>query len=84
MRAWLLALAAAAALVHAAEPAEVKAARHSDAVARCEAQRGVDCHTAQGLHEWLLQERSRKEAEAEGSRSVHQRAHSTDPRDSAN
>lgn len=43
-------------------------ARHARAVARCKAQRGVDCDTAKGLHEWELVERSRAQAMREGSR----------------
>jgi len=89
-RALLLGLAAACASVHAAGPDADAAARRekvmqqrrSEAVARCEAERGVDCHTERGLHEWLLQERSRKEAEAQGSRSIHQRVHAPDEQDS--
>ena len=46
------------------------------AVDRCKAQRGVDCETAQGLQEWVLQERSRAEAVLDGSR----RRVSTPPR----
>jgi hypothetical protein len=90
-RALLLGLAAACALAHAAgadedaaaKRAKVMQQRQRDAVARCEAERGVDCHTAKGLHEWLLQERSRREAEAQGSRSIHQRYHAPDEQDSA-
>ncbi len=37
---------------------------------RCKAQRGVDCDTPAGLHEWILQERSRAEAVKDGSRHV--------------
>jgi hypothetical protein len=37
-------------------------------VDRCKAQRGVDCDTPEGLHEWVLEERSRAEAVNEGSR----------------
>ena len=40
------------------------------AVERCKAQRGVDCDTPEGLHEWTLQERSRAEAVKDGSRHV--------------
>ena len=47
-----------------------QAAQHARAVARCKAARGVDCDTAQGLQEWLLQERSRDAATREGSRAT--------------
>lgn len=43
-------------------------AQHVRAVARCKADRGVDCETPQGLQEWELQERSRAQARREGSR----------------
>lgn len=46
------------------EPQKKKVER---AVDRCKAQRGVDCDTPQGLREWELQERSRKEAVRDGS-----------------
>jgi hypothetical protein len=35
---------------------------------RCRLNHGVDCDTAEGLKEWLLLERSRKEAVRDGSR----------------
>jgi hypothetical protein len=38
------------------------------AVDRCKANRGVDCETAEGLKEWLLQERTRQQAIRDGSR----------------
>lgn len=44
------------------------------AIERCKANRGTDCSTDAGLSDWLLQERSRSEARAEGSRSIHQNA----------
>lgn len=44
------------------------------AIERCKANRGTDCVTDAGLADWLLQERSRSEARAEGSRSIHQNA----------
>jgi len=50
------------------------------AIERCEENRGSDCETDAGLAEWLLQERSRDEAEAEGSRSIHQNAPRPTPR----
>ena len=43
-------------------------ARVERAKERCRLNRGVDCETAQGLKEWLLLDRSRKEAVREGSR----------------
>ena len=43
-------------------------AERARAVARCKADRGVDCETPQGLREWELQERSRAQAMREGSR----------------
>ena len=45
-----------------------RADQRARAVARCKADRGVDCDTPQGLHEWELQERSRAQAMREGSR----------------
>ena len=82
-RALLVGLVAACALARAAASeesaaatrAKVLAQRQREAVARCEAERGVDCQTAKGLQEWLLQERTRKEAEIQGSRSIYQRVH---------
>ncbi len=44
------------------------------AIERCKANRGTDCSTDAGLADWLLQERTRSEAQAEGSRSIHQNA----------
>ena len=35
---------------------------------RCRLNRGVDCDTPEGLKEWVLQERSRREAIRDGSR----------------
>lgn len=52
--------------------AEEAARQRERAIERCIAERGVDCETEQGLREWLLQERTREEAEAQGSRSLHQ------------
>jgi Ni/Co efflux regulator RcnB len=43
-------------------------AQRARALARCKADRGVDCDTSQGLNEWVLQERSRAQARREGSR----------------
>jgi hypothetical protein len=42
--------------------------RKQTAKERCQAQRGVDCHTAEGLKQWELEERSRAEAVRDGSR----------------
>jgi hypothetical protein len=53
---------------------EDPALQRERAIERCNANRGADCETDAGLAEWLLQERSRDEAEAEGSRSIHQTA----------
>jgi len=50
------------------------------AIARCKENRGADCESEAGLAEWLLQERSRDEAEAESSRSIHQTAPRPTPR----
>jgi len=44
------------------------AERRAKALERCKANRGVDCDTPEGLREWLLQERTRREAVNEGSR----------------
>lgn len=44
------------------------------AIERCKTNRGTDCTTDAGLADWELQERSRSEAQAEGSRSIHQNA----------
>jgi len=69
-----LLLAGACALAWAEAPdKETLAERRKDAVARCESQRGVDCHTEKGLRVWLLQERSRAEAVEAGSISIGQR-----------
>ncbi len=48
--------------------AKARQAETERARARCRAERGVDCETDAGLHEWQLQERSRSEAVREGSR----------------
>jgi hypothetical protein len=37
-------------------------ARREQARQRCEANRGVDCDTEEGLREWLLYDRTREEA----------------------
>lgn len=43
-------------------------AQRARALARCKADRGIDCDKPQGLNEWVLQERSRAQAMREGSR----------------
>ena len=50
------------------KPKSSREAQRERAVERCKANRGVDCESAEGLKEWLLLERSRKEAVAAGSR----------------
>ena len=55
-------------------------AQHVRAVARCKADRGVDCSTPQGLQEWELQERSRAQAVREGSRRGSPQAEPVQPR----
>ena len=71
---------------HAQQPpqvgkaAEEAKARRERAIELCKANRGVDCATDAGLQEWLLQDRSRREAESEGSRSIHQTAPVVTPR----
>ena len=50
------------------------------ATERCNANRGVDCSSDAGLNEWLLLERSRREAQSEGSRSIQQTAPVVTPR----
>jgi hypothetical protein len=54
--------------------------QREQAIERCIANRGADCASDAGLAEWMLQERSRSEAEAEGSRSIHQTAPKPTPR----
>jgi len=49
-------------------PKERSADRRAKAAERCKANRGVDCDTPEGLREWQLQERSRREAVKDGSR----------------
>jgi uncharacterized protein HemX len=55
-------------------PAEKAQEQRERAIARCKENRGADCESEAGLAEWLLQERTRDEAEADSSRSVHQTA----------
>jgi hypothetical protein len=77
---WLVLLGLVAASPAAAQqaqqdaPADDSALQRERAIERCQANRGSDCESDAGLREWLLQERSREEAEAEGSRDVHQNA----------
>lgn len=61
-------------------PAEEPSLERERAIERCNEHRGTDCETDAGLAEWLLQERSRGDAEAEGSRSKHQTAPRPTPR----
>jgi hypothetical protein len=60
--------------------AEEAKSQRERAIERCKANRGTDCVTDAGLAEWLLLERSRSQAEAEGSRSIHQTAPNPAPR----
>jgi hypothetical protein len=77
----ILALPAAAQQPPPDAKAAWDAARQRErAIERCNTNRGVDCVTDAGLAEWLLLERSRSEAEAEGSRSIHQTAPKPAPR----
>ena len=55
-------------------------ARRERAIELCKANRGVDCATDAGIKEWLPLERSRAEAESQGSRSIHQTAPVVTPR----
>ena len=68
----LAVLVSAPAAAQTRNPPDKKAAvnnpRIERAKERCRQNRGVDCDTPQGLKEWLLLERSRKEAVREGSR----------------
>ena len=48
--------------------ATTKNERVDRAKERCRLNHGVDCDTPEGLKEWLLLERSRKEAVRDGSR----------------
>ncbi len=50
------------------EPVAAKKQRVDRAKERCKLNHGVVCDTPEGLKEWLLQERSRKEAVRDGSR----------------
>ena len=59
---------------------EFTKAQRERAIARCKENRGADCATEEGLREWLLQERSRDEAERDASRSIHQTAPTPQPR----
>lgn len=57
-----------------------EASQRERAIERCKANRGTDCETEASIAEWLLLDRSRSEAEAEGSRSIHQTAPKPAPR----
>ena len=72
-----LALPAAAQQNKSADEAKRQRER---AIENCKANRGVDCTTDAGLSEWLLLERSRNEARAQGSRSIYQNAPVVTPR----
>ena len=50
------------------ERAAAKTQRTERAKERCQLNHGVDCDTPTGLNEWLLLERSRKDALRDGSR----------------
>jgi hypothetical protein len=63
-----------------AKSAEDAGRQRERAIELCKANRGSDCVTDAGLAEWLLLERSRSEAEAQGSRSIHQTAPKPAPR----
>jgi hypothetical protein len=52
----------------ASRPADRPKEIQTKAVERCKANRGVDCDTPEGLKEWQLLERSRREAIKDGSR----------------
>jgi len=69
----------AAAQQREGESAE-EASQRERAIERCKANRGTDCETEAGIDEWLLKERSRSDAEDEGSRSIHQTAPKPAPR----
>ena len=60
--------------------AEKAKAQRERAIARCNENRGTDCATDAGLAEWLLQERTRDQAENDSSRSIHQTAPKPAPR----
>lgn len=69
----MLSFASAAQQTPSGEKSAEEAARQRErAIERCNNERGTDCETEQGLREWLLQERTREQAEAQGSRSLHQ------------
>jgi len=50
------------------------------AIERCKENRGVDCESDASVSKWQLKDRSRSEAETEGSRSIHQTAPIPTPR----
>ena len=62
------------------DPAKKAQEQRERAIARCKENRGADCESDAGLAEWLLQERSRDEAEADSSRSIHQTVPRPTPR----
>ena len=63
-----------------ATTAEKAKEQRERAIARCKENRGADCESDAGLAEWLLQERTRDEAETDSSRSIHQSAPRPTPR----
>lgn len=73
----ILVLPAAAQNTRSADEASRQRER---AIERCKANRGTDCATDTGLADWQLQERTRSEAQAEGSRSIHQNVPESTPR----
>ena len=76
----ILALPGAAQQPQDSRSAEEAKRQRERAIERCKANRGADCTTDAGLAEWLLLERPRSEAEAEGSRSIHQTTPKPAPR----
>jgi aminoglycoside phosphotransferase (APT) family kinase protein len=68
----LAVLVSAPVAAQAQNPPDKKATSKNERVdrakERCRLNHGVDCDTPEGLKEWLLLERSRKEAVREGSR----------------
>ena len=86
VKAIIVAFALSAALPVLAQPqdpattTEKAKEQRERAIARCKENRGADCESDAGLAEWLLQERSRDEAEGDSSRSIHQTAPRPTPR----
>ena len=61
-------------------PAEDTGDQRQRAIERCKENRGVDCESDKSISQWLLKDRSRSDAEEEGSRSIHQTAPVPTPR----